>query len=107
MKTGEGRKTMTEEDIAAAALYRAKGEQGPKGEAGRLSAMNEWIATGDPEAIRISHQLLPENVEDMKLEPKDPTDWPAVQAKDYRRGNLFGPAPLFPFPEIVMGSIIY
>ncbi|EMS64509.1 hypothetical protein TRIUR3_28258 [Triticum urartu] len=56
VESGEGphykTKTMTEEDVAAAAM--------------------------------ISDQWMAENVEAMKLEPKDPTDWLAEQAKDYR-----------------------
>ncbi|KAE8777599.1 hypothetical protein D1007_49570 [Hordeum vulgare] len=85
-KTVEGRKAMTQEDVAAAAAYRAKGEEAHrnKDRKGELAAVIDWIATGDPEAIRISDQWMAENVEDMKLEPKDPTDWAAVQAKDYR-----------------------
>ncbi|KAI5016840.1 hypothetical protein ZWY2020_037218 [Hordeum vulgare] len=100
-KTVEGRKTMTEEDVAVAAAYRAKGEEAHrnKDRKGELAAVIEWIATGDPEAIGISDQWMAENVEDMKLEPKDPTDWAAIQAKDYREfWESLRAGPPFPFP---------
>ncbi|XP_020162195.2 uncharacterized protein [Aegilops tauschii subsp. strangulata] len=90
VKSGEGphykTKTMTEEDVAAAAMYRAKGEEAHRNQdrKGELDAVIKWIATGDPEAIRISDQWMAENVEAMKLEPKDRTDWLDEQAKDYR-----------------------
>ncbi|KAF6982122.1 hypothetical protein CFC21_000554 [Triticum aestivum] len=88
VKSGEGRKpkTMTEDDVAAAAVYRAKGEEAYRiqDRKAELDAVIKWIATGDPEAIEVSDQWMAENVEAMKLEPKDPTDWPAERAKDYR-----------------------
>ncbi|VAH01134.1 unnamed protein product [Triticum turgidum subsp. durum] len=98
-------KTMTEEDVAAAAVYRAKGEEAHRNQdrKGELDAVIKWIATGDPEAIEVSNQWVEENMEAMKLQALDPTDyWEAVGARRHPesgeslRVDSFGPSPTQP-----------
>ncbi|KAF6987629.1 hypothetical protein CFC21_005251 [Triticum aestivum] len=83
-------KTVTEEDVAAAAVYRAKGEEAHRNQdrKGELDAVIKWIGTGDPEAIRISNQWVDENMAAMKLQALDPTEyWEAVDARRHRESG--------------------
>lgn len=81
---------MTEEDLAAAAVYRAKAEEAHINHqwAEEHDAMAKWVATGDPEAAKRRDQWIDENMAAMDLADIDPTedlsDWEAVQAKRFR-----------------------
>ncbi|VAH01135.1 unnamed protein product [Triticum turgidum subsp. durum] len=81
---------MTEEDVAAAAVYRAKAEEARRSHERREQhdAVTRWIATGDPEAVQRCNQWMEQDIEAMRLKDIDPTedlsDWEAVEAKRYR-----------------------
>ncbi|XP_044457775.1 uncharacterized protein [Triticum aestivum] len=83
-------RAMTKEDVAAAALYRAKAEEARRNHERREQhdAVSKWIATGDPEAVERCNQWMEEDIEAMRLKDIDPTedlsDWEAVEAKRYR-----------------------
>uniref|UniRef100_A0ACD5ZM49 Uncharacterized protein n=1 Tax=Avena sativa TaxID=4498 RepID=A0ACD5ZM49_AVESA len=83
---------MTEEDVAAAAVYRAKAEEAhaKHQRTEEADAMAKWLATGDPEAIKRRDEWIEENMKAMDLADIDPTedlsdDWETVQAKRFRK----------------------
>uniref|UniRef100_A0ACD5TYL6 Uncharacterized protein n=3 Tax=Avena sativa TaxID=4498 RepID=A0ACD5TYL6_AVESA len=83
---------MTEEDVAAAAVYRAKAEEAhaKNQRTEEADAMAKWLATGDPEAIKRRDEWIEENMKAMDLADIDPTedlsdDWETVQAKRFRK----------------------
>ncbi|XP_044447983.1 uncharacterized protein [Triticum aestivum] len=83
-------KTMTEEDVAAAAVYRAKAEEARRNEdrPEESSALRKWIATGDPEAVKCRKEWIADDMEALRLKDMDPdedtSDWRAFEAKEFR-----------------------
>ena len=83
-------KTMTEQDVAAAAVYRAKAEEARRNheQTAEFNALTKWIATGDPEAVKCRKAWLAEDMEALRLKDVDPdedtSDWEAFLAKKYR-----------------------
>ncbi|XP_048564480.1 uncharacterized protein LOC125544767 isoform X1 [Triticum urartu] len=86
----EPAKTMTEEDVAAAAVYKAKAEEARRNEdrPEESSALRKWIATGDPEAVKCRKRWIAEDMEALRLKDMDPdedtSDWRAFEAKEFR-----------------------
>ncbi|XP_020159647.1 uncharacterized protein [Aegilops tauschii subsp. strangulata] len=86
----EPAKTMTEEDVAAAAVYRAKAEEARRNEdrPEESSALRKWIATGDPEAVKCRKEWIADDMEALRLKDMDPdedtSDWRAFEAKEFR-----------------------
>ena len=79
---------MTEEDLAAAAVYRAKAEEAHRNHE-ESDALAKWLATGDPEAAKRRGEWIEEKLNAMDLATIDPTedlssDRDAVEAKRFR-----------------------
>ncbi|CAM0957937.1 unnamed protein product [Alopecurus aequalis] len=104
---------MTEEDIVAAAVYRAKAEEAHKNQqrTEEDDAMSKWVATGDPEAVKRRSEWIQENIKAMDLAAMDPTedlsDMQAVEAKRFREFWDFLWADSFGSFEVMDKSLYY
>ncbi|XP_044360946.1 vegetative cell wall protein gp1 [Triticum aestivum] len=96
-------RAMTEEDVAAAAVYRAKAEEARRSHERREQhdAVTRWIATGDPEAVQRCNQWMEQDIEAMRLKDIAPpricrTGRPSKPRGIENSGSFYGPTPSAP-----------
>ncbi|XBJ14318.1 hypothetical protein VPH35_006371 [Triticum aestivum] len=89
-------RAMTKEDLAAAAVYRAKAEEARRNHERREQhdTVTKWIGTGDPDAVKCCNQWMEEDIEAMRLKDIDPTedlsDWESRPRGTENSGNFCG-----------------